>query len=307
MSRPLEILVLGDGKPGHLNQSFGLAEALARRTPVRHRKLTLDHRLGLRECWRLYRHAPEPRPDLVLAAGHRTHLALLAITRGADIPGVLLMKPSLPARLFDLCLVPRHDLGGREPGPDTIATLGALNRVPPPGDDPRQGGLILIGGPSKSHDWDGEAIRRMVSAIVAERGQLAWRATDSRRTPGGVLAALTEACPALLSFPHGETGRDWLPQHLARAEEVWVTADSVSMIYEALSSGARVGVLPVPARQAGGRVARGIDELVRQGYLTRFEDRTPGEALPPPPSVPREADRCARIVLERFFPQRLPA
>lgn len=307
MNKPLDILVLSDAKPGHDNQSFGLAEAIARLTPATHRKLRFEHAPGPRTLWRLARRPPGGDPDLVLAAGHRSHLALLSVARAADAPAVVLMKPSLPACLFDLCIVPRHDLRGREPGAETIPTLGALNRVPPHEPGERHGGLILLGGPSKAHGWDSAEIRRMISAIVRERGELPWRITDSRRSPEGELERLASACPALLSFPHGQTGRDWLPQHLARAEEVWVSADSVSMIYESLSSGARVGVLPVPERDSGGRVARGIADLVAEGYLTHFDDRRPGEPLPPPPSVPREADRCARILLERFFPERLPA
>ncbi|GAA5484812.1 mitochondrial fission ELM1 family protein [Haloferula sargassicola] len=302
MTRPLQICVLTDGKPGHQNQSLGLAEAIGRRAPAAVSLLEVPagklRSLGLIET-------PEPRPDLFIGAGHATHAPLLQLARRTGAPCVVMMKPSLPAGFFDLCLVPEHDLGGAGPAPNVIATKGALNRVPPPDPDrARSGGLLLIGGPSGSHGWDAETTTRQVAAIVDSRSALAWRATDSRRTPEGFLEALQSASPAFAPFPHQQTGRDWLPQQLAHCEEVWVSEDSVSMIYEALSSGAAVGLLPVPRKSRTSRVARGIDRLAEQGWLTPFDDWRPGTPLPRPPATLREADRTAAIVLERFFPDR---
>jgi mitochondrial fission protein ELM1 len=305
--KPLEIQVLGDGKPGHENQSLGLAEALGRQRPVKVAMVSLAGirgtlarlRRGFAESARL------PRPDLLLGAGHAVHPALLALSHRWDAPCVVLMKPSLPAALFDLCLVPEHDLRGRPPRENVIATRGALNRVPPPDGQARQGGLILLGGPSASHGWDAAAVESAVASIIAAAGHRPWRVTDSRRSPEGTLERITAACPAAAVFPHRETGRDWLPQRLSEAAEVWVTEDSVSMIYEALSSGARVGLLPVPALKKAGRVARGIARLVEEGYVTRYDGGSSAAALSAPPQVLREADRCAAIVVERLFP-RLP-
>jgi mitochondrial fission protein ELM1 len=301
---PLEIHVLSDGKPGHENQSFGLAEAIGRLRPVRISKIALGGVPGpfarLKKAFAETKHLPAPR--LLIGAGHAVHPSLLALSRRHDVPCVLLMKPTLPAALFDLCLIPEHDLGDREPPDHVIATLGALNRVPPPSLQQRHGGLFLLGGPSSSHGWNGQAIQEAVCAIVAACGNRPWRATDSRRSPAGTLETLAASCPALAVFPHADTGRDWLPQRLGEAAEVWVTEDSVSMIYEALSSGARVGLLPVPSLKKAGRVARGIAKLADGGYVTRFAGWSPQSGLAGPPRVLREADRCAGIVLERLFP-----
>jgi mitochondrial fission protein ELM1 len=301
---PLEIHIVSDGKPGHENQSFGLAEAIGRHRPVSISRISLGTSGGpisrLRTAWRESDGVPAPR--LIIGAGHATHIALLGLARRSGAPCVLMMKPSLPATFFDLCLIPEHDLGPGEPPSHVIPTLGALNRVPPPGGGPRHGGLILLGGPSSSHGWDADGIRAAVEAIVISGKDRPWRITDSRRSPEGTLESLTAACPALAAYPHGGTGRDWLPQRLAEAAEVWVTEDSVSMIYEALSSGARVGLLPVPSLKKGGRVARGIAKLVEQGFVTRFADWSPAAGLAAPPRVLREADRCAAIVLERLLP-----
>lgn len=297
----LRLLVLTDGKPGHQNQSLGLAEAIARLRPAEIHLLRIPAG-RLRSLARL--DTPRPLPDLLIGAGHSTHAPLLQLARRTGVPCVVLMKPSLPSPFFDLCLVPEHDLGRRTPDDHIIPTKGALNRVPPPDGTQRHGGLILLGGPSSSHGWDSAAIRLAISTIVSTRGELPWRITDSRRTPAGELGTLRESCPALLARPHQETGSDWLPQRLRASSEVWVSEDSVSMIYEALSSGASVGLLPVPAKRARSRVGAGIDRLVEDGWATRFADWTPGTPLAPPPAVLREADRTARIVIDRLLPKR---
>jgi mitochondrial fission protein ELM1 len=295
MNPPLSILMLGDGKPGHENQSLGLIEAIGRRVPIEVERLA-PRRRGLAAVFAP--DLPQRRPRLIIGAGHRVHLPMLALARRTGAPCVVLMKPSLPGALFDTCIIPEHDLGNRAPGPHVIASKGALNRVPPTDGIDKFGGLILLGGPSAAHGWDEEAVTSSVREIVAQGGDRPWRITDSRRTPEGALGRLTDACPALAAYPHRKTGAEWLPLRLAEAAEVWVTEDSVSMIYESLSSGARVGLLPAPVRKHG-RVTRGIERLVADGWLTRFRDWDRSRALPAPPRVLREADRCAVRVLER--------
>ncbi len=302
MRKPLSILILTDGKPGHQNQSIGLAEAIGRLTPVEiSRRFVAGSALA---GWFRRPARDHPQPDLVLGAGHATHFPLLKIARRTGASCVVLMKPSLPVGLFDLCLVPRHDFGDKAPPPNVVTTVGAINRVPPPADQERRGGLILLGGPSSTHDWDPDGIQRQVGTIVDSCGNRPWRITDSRRSPAGTLDAATTACPALVAHPHADTGPEWLPLRLTEAAEVWVSEDSVSMIYESLSSGAPTGLLKVP-RKRRSRVTRGVDTLIDEKWITPFEAWQPGEALAAPPRILREADRCARITLENLFPDRL--
>jgi len=303
MKKALEIHVLTDGKPGHENQSLGLAEAIGRIRPVRISKIALGDSKGpisrFRSAWE--QSGTFPAPALLLGSGHAVHPALLALARKSGAPCVVMMKPTLPTALFDLCLIPQHDLGKKAPADHVVPTLGALNRVPPADGRARKGGLILLGGPSSSHGWDGEAILAAVKAIVSARAAIPWEITDSRRSPAGTLEAISAALPGIAVHPHAETGREWLPQRLAGAAEAWVTEDSISMIYEALSSGAKVGLLPVPAVKKAGRVARGVARLVDEGFVTRFDSWTPASGLATPPHILREADRCAAIVLETLI------
>jgi mitochondrial fission protein ELM1 len=161
-------------------------------------------------------------------------------------------------------------------------------------DSPKTGKLILIGGPSKTHGWDGEAMLDMLAKITVGDG---WQLTDSRRTPNGFLDQARVRLEGLEIFSCQQTPPDWLPSKLREADEVWVSEDSVSMIYEALSSGARVGLLSAPRFNPNSRVLRGIDELVEAGYLTPFSAWQRTGQLRPAPEALNEAERCAGIVL----------
>ncbi len=304
MKEPFEILILSDGKAGHANQSRGLAEAIGRLRDAHVSEIGIPASKGPLERLRVARRSLEalPVPRLLLGAGHAVHPALLSLARKTGAPCVVMMKPTLPAALFDLCLVPEHDLAGKRLPENVLPTLGALNRVPPPGPGPRPGGLVLLGGPSSSHGWDGAAVAAALEKILPAAPALKWEITDSRRTPEGALREIAARFPDPAAHPHGETGPDWLPARLSRAAEVWVTEDSVSMIYEALSSGARVGLLPAPALKKAGRVARGIARLAETGFITPYDRWTPAAGLAAPPRVLREADRCAAIILKRLFP-----
>lgn len=298
MSEALQIWRLGDGKPGHENQSLGLVEALGRLRPVECHRIDLSAAKGFWQRWRsaMTQAGELPAPDLVLGAGHATHWPLWRLSRKHRAPSVVLMKPGLPLSCFGLCLAPRHDFKTEPSRRGLEVTEGALNRVVfTPGE--RSGKLILLGGPSKSHGWDGAALLDDLRQLVTGEG---WQATDSRRTPPDFLRHLARELPQLECHTHAGTGPDWLPKQLQQAAEVWVSEDSVSMVYEALSSGAQVGLLPLPRCREDSRVLRGLDRLAAEGRVGTLESWRDGGCLPPPLCL-AEADRCARLVLEMFF------
>ena len=288
-----QILIINDGKPGHRNQSLGLAEALARKTPV---EISEREPMGRFEALRLSLGGMLPqlddRPDLLIGAGHATHLTLLALRRLYRVPAIVLMKPSIPMGFFDLCLVPEHDQPPKRP--NIIATHGALNRMQP-GDKVPDSGVILIGGPSRHYRWDEAGVLNQVQALL-ESEPRDWLISSSRRTPAGTEQALSALCGNRF-VPAAETGPDWLPQQLARAEVCWVTEDSASMVYEALTAGCRVGVLPLSG-EADNRIGKGIEQLTAQGLVVHAPDWSMS-GLAAAGVVFNEAERCAEAVLER--------
>jgi mitochondrial fission protein ELM1 len=298
----LSIWLLGDGKPGHENQALGLAEALARLRPCAVARICLAGRRGLlpRLGAALRAGADLPKPDLIIAAGHATHPALLWLARKHRVPSIVLMRPSLPLRWFNLCIAPAHDFNHAPAAANVLTTMGALNRVLANPSAPRHGGLILVGGPSATHGWDEGGLLGALARISGEASGGPWQLTDSRRTPSGLLARVRQQVPAVTVFPHAETTGDWLPRRLAGAAEVWVTEDSVSMVYEALSSGARVGLLPVPRTKPDTRVLRGLGRLIAEGWVTPYERWCQTRCLAAPPHPLQEASRCAEATLTKL-------
>lgn len=300
---PLTVWRFHDGKPGHARQSAGLLLALARRRPLE----VVD--LDARDCGVAWWHpllrrlpaglAPRPAPALVVGAGHACEWPVLATRRAHRTRAVYLMKPTLPPACFDLCLVPQHD--GLAAGPHVEPTLGVLNDVVP-GTGPRDGpALVLIGGPSAHHAWDEDALLRQIASLVFGRRERHFALSDSRRTPASTAAKLHDfAQPGVSVHSHHDTPPDWLRLALARAPETWVTADSVSMLFEALSAGCAVGVLEVPAKRAD-RINAIAPALVAGGLVGSLDAWLAEPRLPRLPQPLAEAARCAELVERRLL------
>src|SRR5204863_3062684 len=133
------------------------------------------------------------------------------------------------------------------------------------------------------------------------RPELQWTVGDSRRTPSDFLSRLQNAGCRAEMMPHARTMRDWLPSQLLAAQEAWVTEDSISMIFEAVTAGARTGLLPAPVIQADGRVRQSVVQLVNDGYavpLAVWESKN--RSLPEAKHL-HETGRAADAVLARLF------
>lgn len=305
MDKTRTIWRITDGKRGHENQSAGLFEALGRRISLDVIDLPTE-RCG-RGWWNfLLGRFPAAEglapPDLIVAAGSRTHLSLLAAGRKTGAPTVLMMAPALCLRrFFSLCVIPQHD---QVSGSNILTTTGALNRVRPGSKDSEKTGLILIGGPSAHHGWSSDEMVRQVRAVVEADPSIHWTLSTSRRTPRETTRPLIELARVqrnLEVLPIEETSPDWLPEQLSRAPRAWVSEDSVSMVYEALSSGAEVGLLSVPRLSKNSRVLRGLDDLIASGSVFLW-NQSPNPLNPRPGYKPlQEADRVADIVLKRFL------
>lgn len=302
-SKPIVIWQFHDEKPGHLNQLRGLTTALSELLPVDVHVIRAPSRrssIASMLTNRMTLGSKLPTPDLLIGAGHATHFALLAARRAYGGKAVVLMKPSLPTTMFDLCFIPEHD----QPSPSTgiVTTRGVLNVIRPTVESQNpNAGLLLIGGPSTAHQWSDVQMLEQIDSIVTSNPSIGWQLTTSRRTPATFLPLLErQQLTNLQTVPHTATKPTWVPEQLARASQVWVSEDSVSMVYEALTSGASVGVLEVSSKKQG-RVAAGMEKLIADGWATRFSTWQPCDRLSLPPEQLDEARRCAEIVVRRLL------
>ncbi len=256
---------LTDGKPGHDSQTRGLAYALVRRAVTRGIMLTVhDVRVprGFAVWWGgLWRQFPLgsglPAPQWILCAGSGTHAAGWAARRAVGGRLVCLMTPSLPLRLFDAVIAPHHDSVS---GPNVFITQGALNPMQP-GDKVPGSTLVLIGGPSPHVTWSDEQIQAQVTQVLADHPHACL--TDSRRTSPAMKAWLTQFGDVF--HPAEQTRPGWLAARLAETETVFVTADSVSMIYESLTAGCDTQLLWPGDPNPKSRVMRALEPLPAPG------------------------------------------
>lgn len=290
-----------DGKPGHENQTLGFIRALEKRVPcsVREWKVPkgwLD-RIRWRRSWS--REAScAIRPDLILGAGHLTHTMLVRARRKFGGRSIVMMKPSLPVAWFDLCVVPEHD-GIRE-RKGVLSIRGVLNPIEPSENQSSSQGLILVGGPCRHVHWNDPLLVEQVTGILRSTPDTQWTLTTSRRTPDSFLEQLKPA-DNLDVIPASQTPPGWVGEQLARCGQVWASGDSVSMLYESLTSGAATGMLEVD--WAGeGKLRQGVRSLVQTGMITSFSQWKKGERLPPPSCPLAESQRVAGWVLDHWFP-----
>ncbi len=299
---PLVIWRIIDGKPGHQAQTEGLIDALSRK----HRCQSFDIPLQRSVCNLRALTGGErwpagqalPRPDFIIGAGHRTHLSMLAAKRVYGGRTIVLMKPSLPVSLFDLSLIPEHDQ--YRGNSSILETRGVLNPMQPQGAHLRNKTLIMIGGPSKHFGWQRDALIAQIIRLCRDNPEQHFCLTTSRRTPAEFVPALElRALNNLSIVPFASTGKDWIARHLADSYRAWITEDSTSMVYEALTARTAVGILSMPIKREN-RVARGVQRLIQSQLVTQFDARGDYKALMHPVSGFTEADRCADWILNAW-------
>lgn len=214
----------------------------------------------------------------------------------------MLMKPSLPIRLFDLCLIPdAHQITKKHD--KLFVTRGVINRVQPTFTKDPQLGLCLIGGPSPHFHWDENRLLNQLREVInAPSNQtLKWTIAASRRTPVSTRKTLqADFTHCHLVFPE-EVSRDWLPEQLKNHATIWVSEDSISMIYEAVTSAAKVGLLQLD-RKRKNRVTMCVDNLIHDGCVTPWTQWQTTGNLVEPPEIISESDRAAQAILRRFLP-----
>lgn len=290
----LLIWALTDNKPGHRNQLEGLIAALLaiRQITVKWIVVT-EHVKGIMELVTgKSSKSVEEKPDVILAAGHRTHLQLLAYKKHLHRPIVVMMKPSLPLSWFDVCLIPRHDNPPHRA--NVIETLGAINRVTPSVNRLENSGLIMLGGPSKHYNWRDSCVINDMKELFKQTAHMQWQVGSSRRTPDSLLAQIESLFPDMPIITPDSVSKDWLPQQMQQADAIWVTEDSVSMVYEAMTSGAKTGIIKLDKNKEN-RITKEMQRLVEEGRVASLKH--PVEQAVQPLN---EAQRCAEILLSKL-------
>ncbi|MEJ2565612.1 MAG: mitochondrial fission ELM1 family protein [Gammaproteobacteria bacterium] len=280
--------VITDAKPGMENQCLGLAEALGLDIVRKH--------VYPRPPWKylppglwwtpLRAYTPDsdplvpPWPDVLIATGRATVAAAIAIRRASQgrTFTIQIQNPGVAFRHFDLIIPPRHDNCS---GPNVFPTRGALHRVtaerlaaeaarfaPSLAHLPRPLVAVLIGGTNKIYRVTPEIIRGLADKLAAmsRATGAGLLVTLSRRSGAEAAAVLRDRLADIPTVIWEGDGDNPYFAYLGLADHIVVTADSVSMVSEACSTGKPVYVVEL---EGGSRKFQRFHQGLRADGVTR--------------------------------------
>ena len=277
------LLILNDGKPGHVNQSLAFARLLKRDYTLhdvgfKYRTSKgasyLADRLGVYTPRLFMAELPTGTYDAVVSAGSETYYANRTLSKRLGCKSVAIMMPKSYRLDFDLIVAQHHD--NPPDRPNIVPVPINLSFSQPQGVvTPRPGDryiALIVGGDSAQQKLDVTLLRDQVEKILQLFPEHHIWLTTSRRTS-------SDAEKMLRHYPfqdpvwYSENPVNPIADYLHYCDYVFVTADSSSMISEAVSFGrACVEVLPLaeelPSRS---KFVRLLSRLQEMGCLHLFD------------------------------------
>lgn len=280
--------IVTEGIAGTENQCLGVAEALGVMPEVK--------RIGLRPPWSILSpyigfESPmsfsgdalqAPWPDLLLASGRKAIAAARYIKKasGGKTFVVQIQDPRISPGQFDLVAVPQHDPAR---GENVVVTSAAPNRVqrrrlddakdefaPLLSPLPAPRVAVMIGGNSKAYQMTPAITQKLAGDLrrLADQGY-SLMVTASRRTGEENQAILKKALTRENIYFWDGSGDNPYFGFLAWADFILVTADSVSMLSEAATTGKPVYMIPL---EGGTRRFDAFHKgLIDAGVIRRFD------------------------------------
>jgi len=271
-----------DGKVGHEKQSQAFIDGLEKYYSIESTDIHVKHTsIYYFFAWllniKLALYPKKSSPQLVIGAGHKTHLPLLAAKRYHRCKSLVIMSPSLPSSLFDAILAPWHDYIDQSQPNNVVITPTAL--APPIDSKPiKEQGLILLGGESQHYHWDSQKIAKQIKDIVDTSPEyMTWQVSTSRRTPDDSIDFIREACTHqthIKILKHQDLPKQWLASTLETAGEIWITPDSPSMISEALMTNASINLIQLDEKDKKGKISQANNYLINKGFLSKNNSGT---------------------------------
>ncbi len=278
------LLILSDGKPGHVNQSIAFARHLGCEYDICptgfHNRVAkvfsyLADRCRLQLASLFHCGAISGEYKGIVSAGSETYYANRVLAKRLGIKSIAIMLPQGYRYDFDLIVAQQHD---DPPQRENIVSIPInLTYVEPQGLVKPEPGCryvsIVIGGHSKHVQLEPKLLAEQLEKIFALFPLHKFWLTTSRRTPAEIEGVLKGFSFARAVF-YSDEQINPIPDFLQHSEYVFLTADSTSMISEAVSFGVGcVEVLPLAERlPSGDKFSRLLTALVEIGCLHLFND-----------------------------------
>jgi mitochondrial fission protein ELM1 len=279
---PRKVLILSDGKPGHVNQSIAFAGLLGmdyeiRTTGFRTRAAKalsyLLDRVGIYTRLLFRPVAVGSDCCALISTGSETYYANRTLARRYGLKSVAIMLPKGYRLDFDLILAQEHDdpppRGNILPLPINLCRVQPQEVVRP--GEGRGRVAVIIGGNSKSFRLEAEPLRQALEVVFRTFPGSEFLLTTSRRTPPEI-EEMVQQFPFDQAIIYSKRPVNPIPDFLSLSDHVFLTGDSSSMVSEAVSFGsACVEVLPVRALRPGNKIERMVTRLASMGCLHVFD------------------------------------
>jgi uncharacterized protein len=257
----LKIWLITDGKQGDEQQCIGVAKALG----CEYKSIHIKPRAPF--TWFLpfgpidpkddpkYENSPiaPPFPDIAIASGRRAvaYLRRVKTASHGKCFTVFLKDPRIGTKAADFIWVPEHD---KLKGSNVFATLTSphniqlKNRLEAAQDQrlnfsnsPRI--AVLLGGNSSAYQFDHSNCDNLCQILydIAKTGAKLM-VSASRRTPSSLINSIKKITERTNGFFWDGTDENPLTSMLSLADHIVVTADSVNMVGEAVSTGKPVHI-----------------------------------------------------------------
>lgn len=296
------IIIMNDGKQGHLNQSLAVLEAFKKLLGENLRYKIIDVKFkselrkkllsvaalasssrcqGCQRCLKFcleedsYDNLIREYADIVISAGNSNSAVNLFLSYENNAKSIHIMRPSwLGTDRFTMNIIPRHDNPKKRD--NIVITKGAPNLIEGKplkiNERPKIG--ILIGGDTGSYLMKKDLIAQVINEVIKAGGKLdgQFLVTTSRRTPKEIENLAEERFKnldrcKLLIIANKNNIPNAVASILDSCDILLVSGESISMISEAAASGKYVLVFELTKKARRSRHKIFLEGLTKGGYI----------------------------------------
>tara|TARA_Y100001935_G_C17301862_1_gene509762 strand:- start:1971 stop:2891 length:921 start_codon:yes stop_codon:yes gene_type:complete len=256
----ITIWVYKDGKKGHEKQIDALVSEFSK-----YKKIKIHEY----NTWKI----SNSGPDLIIGAGNNSHKHILSAKKEhPSAKSIVLMKPSLrPTQWFDIAIVPDMDRFYLHKPRNVISTKGVLSKYSNLQTIPNTG-LIVIGGKSRHYHFRKRVVNHQIEYLLNEAFKnFRWKITTSPRSPN---LDIPKHSSNAEFYSWKNTSENWMSDEISKSEITFLTPESVSVLYEGLSTNTKVYVFNHEQHTDGQhgtrrdtKVTKNIDRLKKEGSI----------------------------------------
>ena len=277
-----QILILNDGRMGHLNQSIAFANYMGYVYDIvevlpkyRWSKILtyLFDKIGIKTDILFHPVVLDKQSySLVVGTGSWTYYMVKVLSKKLQAKSIVMMLPKgYRYKGFDIIFAQQHDI---PPSYHNIIEIPAnFAYIQPQGlyKAKKKSVGIVIGGDNKVFTMSKEKLKLQLDAIVKQYKGYEIAVTTSPRTSKEV-ETLIQSYHFEYEVIFSQHPINPIPDFLDQCECVCITGDSTSMISEAVSYGkANIIVLPLESSQEN-KFERFVQSLEKEGYLHIFDE-----------------------------------